>query len=165
MALNHNPDASEHALQLDDAISASLGAILDRAASTLREHTDEGWIRARSPLLAKVLSAARPSTPVRGRHAHGTYYIATVALSHDVRRALESHASARLLRITFDTDTDHALTQVTAQVSAAFGEPLIPLADNVRRLIAAQLRSTLGIPRLADTIVWVDLIVTDIYAR
>ena len=161
MAIEPDRQAADPA---DAPGAASLDHLLDRAAATLREHTDEGWVRARDSLVARVLSAVRPSSPVRGRHAHGSYFVATAVLSGAVRRALEPHTRARLLRLTFDTTADHTLTAVTAQVSAQFDEPLVPLADEVRRIIADRLRACLGTPDLPEAIVRVDLVVADVYS-
>lgn len=147
----------------DDDDLDGVDDLLARAAGTLREHTDAGWVQARASLVAKIRSAVRPSAPVRARHAAGTFFVSGSVLTAVVRHAIEGRTRARPHRITLDTDDDHALTEVTVHVGAAFGEALLPLADEVRRVVVAQLRDTLGAPTLPASLVRVDLVVVDVF--
>ena len=137
--------------------------LLDLATAQLRTHTDDGWVAVAPRVLASALRAVRPSQPVRGRHAEGDYVVAADVLRTSVRALLDPDPRVLLRRLALRTGPDDVLEEVVVEVSAAYLQPLEPLADDVRRSVAAHLRDVLGDPDLPDDLVRVDLLVTDVH--
>ena len=149
------------ALNDDDAPPAD--DLLGLATARLRTHTDEGWVAVAPRLLASALATVRPSQPVRGRHPHGPYTVTANALRASLRTLLDPDRRVRVRRVAFRTGPDDALEEALLELSAAYLQPLVPLADDVRRTVAAHLRDVLGDPGLPDAVVTVDLLVTDVH--
>ncbi|KAE8765474.1 hypothetical protein [Georgenia thermotolerans] len=118
---------------------------LDRAATTLRQHTDRGWVAIRENLFARALAVFRPSAPVRGRHPAGEFYVAADVLVACVRDALDAVTRAGAVRVHCTTDDRQDLEAVTAEVVALYGTPLLPLAQDVRDQVATALSAALGL--------------------
>jgi len=137
--------------------------LLDLATARLRRHTDDGWVTVAPRVLTSALSAARTSQPVRGRHAEGAYTVAAHVLRTSVRARLDVDTRVQVRRLTFRTGPDDALDEVVVEVSAAYLQPLAPLAADVRRTVAGHLRDVLGDPDLPDAVVTVDVLVTDVH--
>jgi hypothetical protein len=136
--------------------------LLAQAARTLREHTDAGWVALRDDVVAVAVRAFRPSAPVRGHLSDGELFVASTVLVAEVREALAGVADAGALRITCTTTPDDDLDGLTVELVALYGTPLLPLADEVRRLAATAVAETLGLtdPPLAR--VRVDVSVGDV---
>ena len=144
------------AISADDAV--------DRAATTLRQHTDRGWVAIRENLFARALAVFRPSAPVRGCHPAGEFFVAADVVVGCVRDALGAVARAGAVRVHCTTDDRHDLEAVTAEVVALYGTPLLPLAQDVRDRVAAALSQALGLApeRVRDLPIHVGVIdVTD----
>jgi len=118
--------------------------LLDRAARSLREHTDSGWVALRDDVVTAAVRAFRPSAPVRGRLPDGELRVASTALVAQVRSAVSHVTGAGALRITCTTTADDALDRVTIQLAALYGTPLVPLAARVRAAAAHAVAETLG---------------------
>jgi hypothetical protein len=119
---------------------------LDRAASTLRQHTDHGWIAIRGDLFARALAVFRPSAPVRGIHKAGEFFVAGDVLVAHLRDALDAIPRAGATRITCTTDADHNLEAVTIEIIALYRAQLVPLAETVRHRTAGLMAQALGLP-------------------
>lgn len=152
MAVNEPRPPGDEALEL-----------LDLATARLRRHTDDGWVTVGPRVLASALAALRPSHPVRGRHSEGAYAIADGVLRTSVRTLLDGDPRLRVSRIAFRTDAGGVLEEAVVELSAAYLQPIEPLADDVRRRVARHLRDVLGDPELPDAVVSVDLVVTDVH--
>ncbi|MBO3095326.1 hypothetical protein [Cellulomonas dongxiuzhuiae] len=142
----------------DDALT-----LLHLATARLRRHTDDGWVAVAPRVLASALAALRTSHPVRGRHSEGDFSVADGVLRASVRTLLDGDPRLRVSRIAFRTDADGTLEQAVVELSAAYLQPIAPLADDVRRTVARHLRDVLGDPDLPDAVVSVDLVVTDVH--
>ena len=135
---------------------------LDRAASMLRQHTDQGWIAIRGDLFARALAVFRPSAPVRGIHKSGEFFVAGDVLVAHLRDALDAIPRAGATRISCTTDANYNLEAVTIEITALYRARLVPLAELVRHLAAELLAQVLGLPpeRLRDVPIHVG--VTDV---
>lgn len=157
MALNEPRPGAPDDDGLDD--------LLDVAAAGLRRHTDTGWVAVAPGALAGALAAVRPSAPVRGRHDAGEFLVAADVLRRRVRVLLDADPRVRLRRAHVRTHDDDTLAELALELSAAYLEPLAPLAQDVRTAVAARLREDLGDPALPDDVVRVDLVVVDVHRR
>ncbi|MFH5821105.1 hypothetical protein [Georgenia sp. AZ-5] len=119
--------------------------ILDRAAATLRQHTDGGWIAIRTDVFARALAAFRPSAPVRGHSAAGDFFVAADVVVTHVRDALDALSEAGAARVRCTTGATHDLEAVTVDVVALYGAQLVPLAREVRDAVTAALAGLLGL--------------------
>ncbi|MBO0924610.1 hypothetical protein J1G44_08950 [Cellulomonas sp. zg-ZUI199] len=137
--------------------------LLGLATAQLRTHTDAGWVAVAPRLLASALAAVRPTQPVRGRHPRGAYTVTAGALRTSVRALLEPDRRLRVRRVVFRTGADDALEEALVEVSAAYLQPLAPLAADVRRAVLHHLRDVLGDPDLPGAVVTVDVLVTDVH--
>jgi uncharacterized alkaline shock family protein YloU len=135
---------------------------LDRAATTLRQHTDRGWVVIRENLFARALAVFRPSAPVRGRHPAGEFFVAADVLVACVREALDAVPHAGGVRVHCTTDDHHDVEAVTAEIVALYGTPLLPLAQEVRDRVAAALSQALGLVAEQVRDVPIDVGVTDV---
>lgn len=138
--------------------------ILAHAARTLREHTDAGWVALREDVVAAAVSAFRPSAPVRGRLPGGELWVASTVLVSRVREAVVQVAGGGPLRITCTTTAGDDLDRVTIELIALYGTPLVPLADEVRRVAADAVSATLGTGPAPIDRVLVDISVGDVTA-
>jgi hypothetical protein len=140
--------------------------VLERATQALRRHTDTGWILVRENVLLKALSAFRPSAPVRGRTTTTTgvveFFVAADVLVATLREAIATVAGAAPLTITCSTDEQDRITRVTIEVLAAFDEPLLVLAAEVRRVAGSRLVAVLGDLAPREDAVDVDVAITDV---
>lgn len=147
----------------DDLPDPGLSRLLDAAARDLRQYTDHGWARARGPLLTALAAAVRPGRPVLARHPHGEFHVSTTVLRGVLRRALAGDDGGTLLGVAFDVDERDRLTAVTAEVSARFGSPLIPTADQLRSTAREAVRGALGEVTPAEDAIRVHVVFTDVH--
>ena len=90
------------------------------------------------------MRAFRPSEPVRGRHQHGDFFVASDVLVTRLRQAVDTIAQGATTRITCATDDEHLLTDLTIQIIAAYGTPLLALATQFHDVAARTLVTELG---------------------
>jgi hypothetical protein len=136
--------------------------LLERAARTLREHTDAGWVALRDDVVAAAARAFRPSAPIRGRLPDGELWVASAVLVSHVRAALSHVADAGALRITCATTADGDLDRVMVEIVALYGTPLVPLAERVRTVAAAAVAETLGLTEPPVDRIGVDVSIGDV---
>ncbi|MGQ7294921.1 hypothetical protein [Quadrisphaera sp. KR29] len=138
---------------------SALGAErLAAATAAMRQHTDRGWEQVRGDVLRSALRAFRPSEPVHGRHGAGDFTVASEVLVTAVRRALDPLPGASAEAVRLATDDEHRLERVAVSVVAAYGTPLLAVADEVRRLTAEAVEAVLGPQALgAEAVVEVDV--------
>lgn len=136
--------------------------VLDRATATLRQHTDRGWIAVRDDLFARALALFRPTAPIRGEHRDGEYFVSAGVLTALLREDVAAVSLAGVTHVSCTTDARQALRDVTIELIALYGAPLVPLAKEVRDRAATTLAAVLGLPpeRLKDVHVHVGI--TDI---
>ncbi|MFD6135563.1 hypothetical protein [Isoptericola sp. NPDC060257] len=143
--------------------------VLTRAAAGLRELTDEGWVRARESVLARVLRVVRPSAHVAGRHAGGRFALATPLLVARVRAALDDpEGEIRVVdvRCVVGPPAQDAvageLEAVMIVLSVRFGGRIADIAELARGVAADAVSSALGADFDAR-LVTVDLHVADVH--
>jgi hypothetical protein len=117
---------------------------LARATQLLRQHTDAGWTVMSANILARALRAFRPSNPVRGRHDHGDFFIASDVLVARVREAVDAVPQAAATKITCTTNQRRELDRVTIQIVAAYGAHLVTLGEHLHAATVATLTDLLG---------------------
>lgn len=117
---------------------------LARAASVLRAHVDDRWVEVGDSLVARALSASRPSQPVRGATAAGLFAISEQVLVSYLRDSLDAVPDCQVSRIVLDCDAEEGCTGVVVELVVRFGSPLIPLADRIRERAEGRLRELLG---------------------
>ncbi|TNM67904.1 Asp23/Gls24 family envelope stress response protein [Streptomyces sp. NP160] len=143
------------------ALGSALGAErLAAATAAMRQHTDHGWEQVRGEVVAAAMRAFRPSTPVRAVHGAGSFTVASERVVAQVRRALDPLPDASADAVRLATGEDDRLERVTVSVVAAYGSPLLGVADEVRRRTAAALEALLGVEALgsaAEAVVEVDV--------
>ena len=135
---------------------------LTQAARTRREHTDLGWVARRDDVVAAAVRAFRPSAPVHGSLPGGTLLVASTVVVSRVRAALDAVPDVGALRITCTTTADDELDRLTVELVALYGTPLVPLADEVRRVAAVAVAETLGLTSPPMDRVRVDVSVQDV---
>ncbi len=118
--------------------------LLGQATQLLRQHTDAGWTAISADILNRAMRAFRPSEPVRGRHQNGDFFVAGDVLIGQLRQALDAIAHGAPTRITCTTDDDHHLTDVTIQITAAYGTHLLTLAEHFHNVATHTLTTELG---------------------
>lgn len=118
--------------------------VLGQATQLMRQHTDAGWTAISANILHRALHAFRPSAPVRGRHDLGDFFIASDVLVSQLRQSIDTIPGAAATHITCTTGDNHQLDAITIQVIAAYGTPLLTLADHVHQLAAHILAQQLG---------------------
>jgi hypothetical protein len=79
-----------------------------------------------------------------------------------VRAVLDAVPDVGALRITCTTTADDELDRLTIELVALYGTPLLPMADEVRRLAAAAVAETLGLTSPPVDRVRVDVSVQDV---
>ncbi|NIZ92580.1 hypothetical protein [Kineococcus rubinsiae] len=114
------------------------------ATLLLRQHTDAGWTAIEGTVIARALAAFRPSAPVRGRHDLGDFLVASDVVVARLREAVDAVRGGAAQRITCSTGERDELEQVTIQLVAAYGPPLLDLADAVHVVALACLQELLG---------------------
>ena len=118
--------------------------VLGQATRLLRQHTDAGWTAISGDILDRAMRAFRPSEPVRGRHRHGDFFVASDVLVTRLRQAVDTIPYGAATRITCVTDDHQQLIDVTIQITAAYGTHLITLAAEFHETAARTLASELG---------------------
>lgn len=116
-----------------------------RATLLLRQHTDAGWKAIEDQVLARASTLYRPSAPIRGRHDHGDFFLASEALVALLRRAVDELPQAAAQKITCVTGDRDELETVTVTIVAAYGSPLLDVAARVHAVTWGQLRDLLGV--------------------
>jgi uncharacterized alkaline shock family protein YloU len=155
MAVNRDPSGRPEDHDHPDEVVA-------RAAGTLREITDAGWVRAREAVLERVRRTLRPAPHVAGRHADGRFTVATPVLVDRLRRAVDGATPARVLDVQVDVGPDAELAGVALRLSVAYGSPIAPDAEAARAAVLAEVERTLGVP-LAPARVTVDVHIADVH--
>lgn len=116
--------------------------VVSRGADELHTRSSRRWVEVAGDVLSQVMGASRRSLPVLVQVLENG---ATVCLSEQVvvtrlREALDaSLTEAATARIHLDVAPDQRLRQVTIELLARYGAELIPLADEARGVIRAQL--------------------------
>lgn len=136
--------------------------VVARAAGTLREITDAGWVRARESVLERVRRTLRPAPHVAGRHADGRFTVATSILVDRLRRAVDGSTPARVLDVQVDVGPDAELEGVALRLSAAYGSPIGPDAEAARAAVLTEVERTLG-TSLGPEQVTVDVHIADVH--
>ncbi|MGF0115042.1 hypothetical protein ACQFYA_01790 [Promicromonospora sp. Marseille-Q5078] len=143
--------------------------LLARAAAGMRELTDDGWVRARRSVLARVLSTVRPSAQVVGRHGDGPFVVATSLVVDRVRAALDDpDGEVRVTDVRCligpadDGGGAPELEGVTVILSVRFGTRIADAAELVRAAAADAVSAALGTD-FEQHRVSVDLHVADVH--
>jgi hypothetical protein len=115
-----------------------------RATALLRQHTDAGWKTMEDSVVNRALTLYRPSSPVRGRHDLGEFFLAADLVVTCLRRRIDEVPEAAAEQITCTTGEGDALEQVTIQLTAAFGAALLQVAGQVHTVAVDVLVDLLG---------------------
>jgi len=124
---------------------ARLRDAVARATQLLRQHTDAGWSAIEDNILSQAMNAFRPSSPVRGRHSLGDFFLTSDIVVARLRHVIDDVPGAAAQRITCSTDTDDELDAVTIELIAAYGAPLVNLAARVHAVARDCLVDLLGV--------------------
>lgn len=115
-----------------------------RAANLMREQADERWVEISDRVLDKALRVTRRSMPVRAAGASGPVNISEQVLIAGIRQALEPVAGAVPTDITVHTDERNNYTGILIRLTANYGAPILPAADDIRNRTEHALTSMLG---------------------
>ncbi len=118
--------------------------VLAEATQLLRQHTDAGWTAISADILHRAFASFRPSEPVRGRHDHGDFFVASSVIVAQLRRIIDRTPHAATTKITCTTDDQQHLTELTIQIIAAYGTHLLTLADQIHHTATETLSGILG---------------------
>jgi predicted RNA-binding Zn ribbon-like protein len=118
--------------------------VLAEATQLLRQHTDAGWTAISADILQRAFAAFRPSEPVRGRHEHGDFFVASTVIVAQLRHVIDDIPHAAATKITCATDDRQHLAEVTIQIIAAYGTHLLTLAEHVHTATTRTLADLLG---------------------
>lgn len=115
-----------------------------RVADVVREQADERWVEISDRVLEKALRVTRRSMPVRAASLRGPVNISEQVLITGIRQALEPVAGAVPTDITVHTDARHNYTGILICLTANYGAPILPAADDIRNRTEHALTSMLG---------------------
>lgn len=137
--------------------------LLARAAHSLREITDDGWVQARDSVLARVLRAVRPSPEISGQHEHGTFTLAADILTNRVRAAVDRAVEeVQVADVRCTVGPRQEVESVVVVLSIRFGARITDVAATTRATTAATVSQTLGTSfRVED--VTLDLHIADVH--
>jgi len=127
--------------------AGGLGPVADRvsrATALLRQHTDAGWKAVEDTVINRTLALFRPSAPIRGRHDLGDFFLAADVVVTHLRRRIDAVPRAAAQDIACVTGDRDELEQVTIQLIAAYGAPLLDVAGQVHATAVAVLEELLG---------------------
>jgi len=116
-----------------------------RATALLRQHTDAGWKAVEDTVISRTLALFRPSAPIRGRHDLGDFFLAADVVVTHLRRHIDAVPRAAAQEIACTTGDRDELEQVTIQLIAAYGAPLLDVAGHVHAVALDVLRDLLGV--------------------
>lgn len=137
-----NPPPPEPA-DPDDAPAA--GSAIPLATATLRARADERWVEISDRVLAKALKATRRSYPVLAQASTGPVHVSEQVLISHLRAAIDEEVQGSpVVGIDIQVSGGDVYTAVTIRLVAAFGQPLLPIADHVREVALAVLTTRLG---------------------
>jgi len=140
-----NDESAPGAAQEPRTVGPSVDDRLTRATALLRQHTDTGWKAIEDSVVSRTLSLFRPSAPVRGRHDLGDFFLAADIVVARLRRRIDEVPNAAAEQIACTTsDIGDELEQVTIQLVAAFGTPLLQVAGQVHAAAVDVLGDLLG---------------------
>lgn len=114
------------------------------AADMMRAQADERWVEISDRVLEKALRVTRRSMPVRAQSAGGQVNVSEQVLITGVRQALEPVMGAIPTDIRVHTDERHRYTGVLICVTADYGSPILPAADDIRSRTELALTTLLG---------------------
>jgi hypothetical protein len=117
---------------------------LDAATASLREHVDDRWVEISDRVLSKALTTTRRSLPVQAHTDLGPVLVSEQVLVAYVRAAIAVVDGATPTDIIISADLSHRYTGLTIEVTAEYGQPLLPIADRIRNLAEATLTELLG---------------------
>lgn len=130
----------------DETIGDDVGRDrLAHATVLLRQHTDSGWKAIEDSVINRTLALFRPSAPVRGRHDLGDFFLAAEVVIAHLRRRIDTVPHAAADKIACTTGERDELEQVTIQLIAAYGAPLLEIAGQVHTVAVAVLTELLGV--------------------
>ena len=125
---------------------------LGTAATALRDHTDDRFVEVAGDMLRQLATISRPSHPILARTPVGSFRISEQVLASTLQRTLDVVPHCEVTEIRIKADRDR-YTGVTLMIVAEYPHPLIPLADHLRDLAVAHLRTMLGavVPRVTTS--------------
>ncbi len=115
-----------------------------RVADLVRDQADERWVEISDRVLEKALRVTRRSMPVRAASVGGPVNVSEQVLIAGIRQALEPVAGAVPTDIQVHTDERHNYTGVLICITADYGSPILPAADDIRNRTEYALTSMLG---------------------
>jgi hypothetical protein len=137
--------------------------LLARAARSLREITDDGWVQARDSVLARVLRAVRPSQEIAGQHEHGTFTLAADILTNRVRAAVDQAIKqVQVTDVRCAIGPHDQLESVVVVLSIRFGTRITNVAATTRATTAATVSQTLGTSFRTEDVT-LDLHIADVH--
>lgn len=137
--------------------------VLARAADSMREITDEGWVQIRDSVLSRVLRTVRPSRHVAGQHEDGAFTVATAILVSRIRAVLESRdGQVQVLDVGCAVDAEGRLESVNVTLSIRFGASISQVTARARSTAADVVSRTLGLEFPARQVI-VDLHIADVH--
>lgn len=117
---------------------------ITRATALLRQHTDAGWKAVEDTVIHRTLALFRPSAPIRGRHELGDFFLAADVVVAHLRRRVDAVPRVAAQNIACTTGDRDELEQVTIQLIAAYGAPLVEVAGHVHAAAVVLLEELLG---------------------
>ena len=139
------------AMTPDEASRPMIGAdlpgedVLAAAAADLRDRVDPRWVAISDRVLASALTATRRSRPLRAQAASGPVSVSEQVLIAHVRHALDGRVpGTAVAAIHVNIEGRDSFSGLIIEIVAEYGRPLLPLADRVHALAAAELVSVLG---------------------
>lgn len=118
---------------------------LGLAAAALRRRADERWVEVSDRVVSRAMTVTRRSQPIRAQASSGPIQVSEQVVISYLRAAIdETVLGFALAHVTLQVSGRHELSAVVIQLIAQFGVPLLPVADEVRRLALRCLESVLG---------------------
>jgi len=118
---------------------------LKAASAALRAHADQRWVEISDRVVAKAMTATRRSHPIRAQASSGAIQVSEQALICYLRAAIDGTVpGSALAHVNLQVAGGDELSEVTIQLIAQYGTPLLPIADEIRNRAIQCLHEVLG---------------------
>ncbi len=119
-------------------------AAVDAAAAQLAAHVDVRWVEVADLVLNRALLAPRRSLPVQAQGRFGPVKVSEHVLRTYVRAAIADVPAASPVTIIATVDKQDHCTGLTIGIIVQYGQPVLPIADEIRDRTERVLREVLG---------------------
>lgn len=136
-------------------------ALLRAATADLRAHVEPRWVEVADAIMSSALRVSRPSPPLVAQAPSGPVHVAEQVVVAYLRDSVDPVPGCEVRNVRLEVEQERC-TGVVIVVAARFGEPLIPLADEVRNRAERRLTELLGTAAPPVTVTQMHVHVADV---